>query len=111
MQISPDANIASVRRKKVSHTKQSREKQKEKECNRKRQHTLLEQKTDYIGQEHTQTNFGETHTRTYLSWHQLVNTDSLKLLFTRLTQLEMVEAQGQVSEYQSAKEGEKKRDS
>lgn len=37
-----------------------------------------------------------------------MNTDSLKLLFTGLTQLEMVEAQGQVSERQAAKEGKKR---
>lgn len=50
-------------------------------------------------------------TRTSLSWHQLVDTDSSKLLFTRLTRMEMVEAQGQLSESPSAKEEGRKTDS
>lgn len=50
-------------------------------------------------------------TRTCLSWHQPVDTDSLKPLFTPLTRMEMVEARGQVSESQSAREEGKKTDS
>lgn len=84
-----------------------------KECDRWRRHPLLHSQWTKARLERTrntkQTNFWwKMHTRTYLSWHQRVNTDSLKLLFTRLTQMEMVEAQGQVSESQSAKEEEEK---